>query len=331
MTNFIKKERDKSIDIARGLAIILVVVGHSGINQYFWNLIYFFHMPLFFFISGCFFRPLQKFDLLTYIRKLRWNELYKNFVIYSIVFLIISPLLCHYGISKSDVTSWGDFWHRIIIILRFRTSTIDLLNQFWFFPVLFFVHAISLFFVKNRNKYVFLVAIIVYFIGRYCYNKGWNEPYDFSRILYFTGFYLIGFCLYPHQRKFIISGWPVLLCVTIFLLLSIKSYQTFSSEILYFIVAMCGIYITIYISNIFSKNKKFDFLCFIGKHTLDIFLFHTIIMKLGEKFIAYVGFIPNVTGWEGANILSPYWLLFSILGVAVPISCRFIFKKLRCI
>lgn len=58
MTNFIKKERDKSIDIARGLAIILVVVGHSGINQYFWNLIYFFHMPLFFFISGCFFRPL---------------------------------------------------------------------------------------------------------------------------------------------------------------------------------------------------------------------------------------------------------------------------------
>ena len=61
MTNFIKKERDKGIDIARGLAIILVVVGHSGINQYFWNFI--------FFICHCSFLYLDVF-----------SDLYKNLI-----------------------------------------------------------------------------------------------------------------------------------------------------------------------------------------------------------------------------------------------------------
>ena len=31
-------ERDTSIDIARGLAIILVVVGHAGLKDYYWNI-----------------------------------------------------------------------------------------------------------------------------------------------------------------------------------------------------------------------------------------------------------------------------------------------------
>lgn len=326
MTNFIKKERDKGIDIARGLAIILVVVGHSGINQYFWNLIYFFHMPLFFFISGCFFRPLQNFDLLTYIRKLRWNELYKNFVIYSIGFLIISPLLCHYGISKSDVTSWGDFLSRIIIILRFRTSTIDLLGQFWFLPVLFFIHAISLLFVRVRNQYVFYIAVLVYFIGRYCYNQGWNEPYDFSRILYFMGFYFMGFYLYPYKNKYIkYRNLFVLLCLSIVLLLSIIPNKTFTSVPLYFVAALSGIYVIIYISDKISKYKS-DVLCSVGKHTLDIFIFHTIVMKVMEKCVAHFGLIQNVDGWSGGNIVSPYWLLFTVFGIVIPLAYIY-FKK----
>ena len=45
-------KRDITIDIAKGIGIILVVLGHvitlKSINSF----IYYFHMPLFFFISG---------------------------------------------------------------------------------------------------------------------------------------------------------------------------------------------------------------------------------------------------------------------------------------
>ena len=55
------QKRCEWLDVAKGMAIILVVLGHSA--QYYlypetfmqapmWRIIYFFHMPFFFFLSG---------------------------------------------------------------------------------------------------------------------------------------------------------------------------------------------------------------------------------------------------------------------------------------
>jgi len=50
--------RDITIDIAKGIGIILVVIGHVPVPYYkeLYIGIYMFHMPLFFFLSGCFFK-----------------------------------------------------------------------------------------------------------------------------------------------------------------------------------------------------------------------------------------------------------------------------------
>lgn len=46
---------DDSVSIAKGIGIMLMVLGHSGFYQYGTALLGMFHMPLFFFISGyCF-------------------------------------------------------------------------------------------------------------------------------------------------------------------------------------------------------------------------------------------------------------------------------------
>lgn len=44
------KERDKTLDIAKGIFIILVVSGHSTFP--YTDVIYWFHMPAFFIVSG---------------------------------------------------------------------------------------------------------------------------------------------------------------------------------------------------------------------------------------------------------------------------------------
>lgn len=49
--------RDTTVDIAKGLGIFLVVLGHVPIPMWLCTPIYLFHMPLFFFLSGMFFIP----------------------------------------------------------------------------------------------------------------------------------------------------------------------------------------------------------------------------------------------------------------------------------
>src|SRR5512133_2369883 len=81
------KSRLVSIDIARGIGILLVVLGHTlaEANYHVQNptvfflgrLIYSFHMPLFFFLSGLFFKPEIRFpDLL----KRRFDSVLKPYL-----------------------------------------------------------------------------------------------------------------------------------------------------------------------------------------------------------------------------------------------------------
>ena len=53
-------QRDITIDIAKGIGIFLVVLGHVPIPMWLATPIYMFHMPLFFFLSGMFFHPEEK-------------------------------------------------------------------------------------------------------------------------------------------------------------------------------------------------------------------------------------------------------------------------------
>ena len=54
------KKRDLTIDIAKGICIFLVVLGHCHDAGFIRHYIYLFHMPLFFFLSGMFFHPEEK-------------------------------------------------------------------------------------------------------------------------------------------------------------------------------------------------------------------------------------------------------------------------------
>lgn len=48
------KERLHNIDLLKGIGAILVIFGHLDLPEAIHNAIYFFHMPLFFVLSGMF-------------------------------------------------------------------------------------------------------------------------------------------------------------------------------------------------------------------------------------------------------------------------------------
>ena len=88
------RKRVPYVDIARGIGIILVVIGHNDfslIAPFAHKLIYSFHMPMFFFISGMFFKPDLPF--LNFLKN-RFHRVLKPFL--AILVLIFFATLSVY-------------------------------------------------------------------------------------------------------------------------------------------------------------------------------------------------------------------------------------------
>lgn len=85
-------KRIEYIDIAKGIGILLVVMGHNDfavVSPYAYKVIYSFHMPLFFFLSGYFINP--SIGFWNFFKK-RFNSLLKPyfFTIFLIYFVSVS-------------------------------------------------------------------------------------------------------------------------------------------------------------------------------------------------------------------------------------------------
>lgn len=144
-------QRNVLFDVMRGIAIILVVVGHAGISSLEWNFIYSFHMPLFFFISGYFLKTDKDFKSFC-LKKLK--GLYIPFLKYYALFILVSPLLHIFSLTKNNYSHVGEILQALFLAARFRVGAIDLLGQFWFLPVLFFVGVIAYACVRITEKYL---------------------------------------------------------------------------------------------------------------------------------------------------------------------------------
>src|SRR6266498_1467189 len=90
-------QRVAYVDVAKGIGIILVVMGHNDfalISPFAHKLIYSFHMPMFFFMSGMFFRPDVPF----------WSFLWNRFNRLLKPFLFILLFIYFASISFSKVS-----------------------------------------------------------------------------------------------------------------------------------------------------------------------------------------------------------------------------------
>jgi polysaccharide biosynthesis protein PslL len=136
-------KRIEYIDIARGIGILLVVMGHNDfgvVSPFAYKVIYSFHMPLFFFLSGYFINP--GIDFRSFFVK-RFNSLLKPyfFTIFLIYFMSIS-----FGRIGFE-TAIG----RIIKSLYGAGYYLDWV-QLWFLPHLFVVSLYAFFFYAVVSK-----------------------------------------------------------------------------------------------------------------------------------------------------------------------------------
>ena len=140
-------KRDTTISIAKGIAIILMVIAHAEAPGWLCNFIFEFHMPLFFITAGYFFSTKYLHDEATFVKK-RIKGLYLPFVKWSVFFLIIHNWMFDigilnevYGNDKGGVLHpWS--WHQMQqnlwnIFTAMGGYDAFLCGAFWFFRGLF--------------------------------------------------------------------------------------------------------------------------------------------------------------------------------------------------
>lgn len=101
------KQRIGWVSIAKGLTIMLMVIGHTSIPAWFSNWIWSFHMPFFFIISAMMI-DWHKGSLYSFfIRKSK--SLLIPFIIYSAINLMTWPIVkgCDFIIFFSNVIKYG--------------------------------------------------------------------------------------------------------------------------------------------------------------------------------------------------------------------------------
>jgi fucose 4-O-acetylase-like acetyltransferase len=131
------EERVEYVDIAKGIGIILVVMGHNDfalISSFAHKLIYSFHMPMFFFMSGMFFKPDLPF----------WNFLQNRFrkLLKPFLFMILFIYLASISFSNVGIAEAS---RRLLKAMYGNGYYLDWV-QLWFLPHLFVVGLFAYFF-----------------------------------------------------------------------------------------------------------------------------------------------------------------------------------------
>ena len=191
-----KKERLVYIDQMKGIAILLVIMGHligpnAGYNAVF-SFIYSFHMPIFFIISGYLGYKTTKIDSF----KTYGIFLKKKFIVLVIPFLFWNLIAEKYFLRT--------VWH--IPALNDLTDAVLLWNRLWFLKMLFIIfvfygitHWISKMFTKP--KVCFCADVILFLAVAACIGASIltvDKDY-FTSLLLFTSFFYLGAFISKYQ------------------------------------------------------------------------------------------------------------------------------------
>ncbi len=115
-----------------------MVLAHAMPPEYVvWRVIYTFHMPLFFIMSGYCFKGKYLNDAKQFVMR-KIKGIYVPFVLFSLPFLAMHNVFCHWNIYDPNwLYGWKDFaWHTSRIVTRMSHNE-ELLGTFWFLKELF--------------------------------------------------------------------------------------------------------------------------------------------------------------------------------------------------
>ncbi len=320
----LKKNRVSELDILKGIAIFLVVWGHSiqylspsqldYYNNIVFRFIYSFHMPLFMIVSGyLFYTSVNKknfFDtFMNKFRKILLPGLLLGFIIG-----IVEAIINHSSIVSGGINGLLLYWFLIAVFL---------------FSVGFkFIHD----YMHDSTIIYIVLCIITFFVPVY-----FGAPY-----LYTYSFFMIGYLFNKYHKNNINTSISLFIFVLIIFIVSLILYNNdsfifvsknyiFNPEYnmyriipIRFVAALTGTYLLLAISKLIIKIPYFSLsLIKLGENSLFIYILQRIII---EEIIPIMN-IKIPFALESYNIL--YDLLTLLVAIVSIVICYYANKLLK--
>lgn len=194
--------RLKWLDIAKGITIILMVIGHTSIPDPFSRFIYAFHMPLFFIASG-WTTDWNKYNYMEFAKR-KFRSIMVPFMVYSVIVLSIQTISMGGDLQRWFVYGWQGY-------------------ALWFIPVLFgasilgrFVH------IANSSYFHYSMMIFFVFVGSLLKQIDIYLPWTLSSVPFACFFILLGTELKKKQDIINSPRWWIL--VGCFIVTSVISH-----------------------------------------------------------------------------------------------------------
>lgn len=318
-------QRDLSFDILKCFAIWLMVLGHSNFNsEPAITMIYAFHMPVFFFISGFFFKK-RPFDI--NLKKDLKNLIQPYFIASIMSFTVcwISPTI--HPELYPGIEGWLDIFCAAFVGMILMDDTVTTYSfmpsgPLWFLPALFISRVLFSFLlnassVKKENWAIGLgicCSIGLFFLFR--------AVHFFSIDSAFLSFPFVAIGYLFSKYKLLeklqdVRFFPFFLIGCICFYWGAK-YNTYVSVdgglygnylILFYINAFWGILLSYYIINLFRFH--YEVLAYLGSNSLVVLIFHMYIIMGGKVVYTFLG----------GNVSEMPVLISLIISIMVMLFC----------
>ena len=329
---------------------MLMVLGHTFFSAYGNALIYMFHMPLFFFLSGYCFRNSHLADFKNYAKK-RISRIYVPFVKWGLIFLLLHNIFFHLNIYNdiygfegevSQLYGLSDHLKKVFLIFFCLSGNEQLLGGYWFLHTLFFASSIFYGFLKLNIPIVggvisLLLSVLLYYKGIpivniYC---GAKELLAVSCMM--AGYMYKTYSVDKFVDKY--CTYVILVCALLLILGSVywpgeMLDMKWTHTIPFLISAIAGSIIVLKLSKYLVETSRYlsDFITKIGNMALEILTWHLLCFKIVSLIIiAYYGLpIEHLAEFP---VMSPYnvqawWIIYFMIGVIVPVLGTVYTKKL---
>lgn len=273
-------KRIEALDIAKGVGIILVIIGHMS-SSYLRDWIYSFHMPLFFVISGICFKT-EKYPSFLPFLKQRFRTLAIPTLALYFIILLLETLT---GIKGFDLQQQlkgvhpGVLWFLITLLfselLYFPLSKLTIL---WRIPLLFVLVSTGVFFARNHITAFFNLTNIFFCTALYGLGNLFSSsmPSALERIKQLNKYIIISSTTFAFAI-------PLLLITTYKEAFDLASNFIPSPVVLYTLSAITCTFAVITLSTIIPFQKL---LKFFGRNTLILLAFHPLIIAISSTHIA---------------------------------------------
>ncbi len=268
-------KRVKYIDQVKGIAILLIVLGHIIPDSFLKTWIYTFHVPIFFIINGILIAKKEKVSKDINVKKCFFNILYPYFTFS--VFVLIKDLLKCILIEKKFISEplVNDF---------VKFFLFEGYGTLWFLPVMFFAEVLFLKIFKNFNykttRYILRMSILLLII--LILNKLSIFKY-FTKIFISLFFLSAGYLLERFKNLFQkeINIEILLLILLIFIPFSMLNgkvdmhYCIYNNLLLYIMISLINsILIILIFKNLKLSSKALEFF---GKNSLIVMITHSVL------------------------------------------------------